>query len=372
MKQNNWGDLELDKVTDYLRNVQGKVVLGIDGFIDQVWQVVETRTTNNEIVLIDKMKRFGEIIVERGEGGMANELIKKRRSCGGFVANTGRTIGKLDMSPVLLAMFGKDIVDPIFNEFMKDCTVISVGDPVVSNILEFSDGKIMMPYLKELLEFNWDQLVQRMGHDKLKSIFAEADIVSLGYWSNMPEFDKLITNINENYFNEKCPKKMFFDFANIKKRSVEAIKQTFKVLGGLNDKIPMTLSLNEHEAALLFSYYDETLTENMDSVAAITNSIREKINLEEVIVHTPHYAIASSRTEGIGMAIQDYSISPIVTTGAGDTFNGGYMISCLGDLNIDERLAISNATTSFYINNGFPPSKEELITELKRIKERLP
>lgn len=371
MSGNNWATIDQHKMINYVENVKGKVVLGIDAFIDQVWQVIETRTGKNEYKLIEKMKKFGEIIVSRGEGGMANELIKKRRSSGGFTANTGRAIGKLGLSTVMIGMYGKDGIEPIFDELKEIGTLISVGDPVISNILEFSDGKIMMPNLNDLLNFDWDSLVRELGHEKLKDIFSNSDIVSIGYWSNMPEFDDIIKKIYENYLSENPPKRMFFDFANIKKRSVEAIKETFMVLGALNEKIPMTLSLNEHEAVLLFSYYGEELSEDIEKAAATTAVLRKKINLDEIIVHTPHYAIAATKSEGIGFALQDYSENPKRTTGAGDTFNGGYIATCLGNLDINERLAVSNATTSFYINNSFPPSREELIGEIKRIKEKL-
>ncbi len=364
---NNWTELNQDKVINYVKNVNGKVVFGIDGFIDQVWQVVETRKPNNEYVLIDKMKKFGELIVNRGEGGMANELIKKRRSFGGFTANTGRIIGYLDLPITLLGMYGKETIDPIFNDLKEKCELITLGDPVISNILEFPDGKIMMPYLNELLNFTWEDLINKLGAEKLKSILEDADIVSLGYWSNMPTFDEFITKLNENYFADKCPRRMFFDFANIKKRSVEAIKDTFKVLGELNKKIPVTLSLNEHEATLLFSYYNEELTGGIKEVAKKANSLRKEININELVIHTLHYVIGASESEGIGICVQDYCEKPAITTGAGDTFNGGYVAASIGDLNINERLALANAGTRFYIGNGFPPNRDQLIEEIKRI-----
>lgn len=371
MKQNGWSDLDLNHVIDYIEKVDGKIILGIDGFIDQVWQVIETRTSKDEYKTIDKMKQFGEIIVNRGGGGMANELIKKRRSCGGFTANTGRAIGKLGLFPVLLGMYGKDGVDPIFNEFKEMCTLITVGEPVISNVLEFSDGKIMMPYLKELLDFDWYELVSILGHEKLKMIFADADIVSLGYWSNMPGFDELITKIYDKYLINNKTKRMFFDFANIKKRSVYAIKETFNVLGDLNNKIPMTLSLNEHEAVLLFSYFGEQITDDVEQVGITADSIRERVNLDEIIIHTPHYALAASKSEGTAFLIQDFCSNPVITTGAGDTFNGGYIASCLDKLSIRERLAVSNATTRFYINNGFPPNRNQLMEEIIRLKVKM-
>lgn len=371
MNKKNWDDLDLEQMIDYLENVEGKVVLGMDGIIDEVWQVLETRVSKSDFKVIDKMKKFGELIVARSEGGMANELIRKRRICGGFTANTGRAAGNLKLSTTMVGMYGKDTIDPIYDEFKDKCTLITLGNPAVCNILEFTDGKIMLPYLKELLDFEWKDLINILGHEKLKSIFGDADIVSLGYWSNMPAFNELVTNICEDYFTDNHPRRMFFDFANIKKRSVDALMETFDVLGTINNKISITLSLNEHEAALLFSYFGEEFTDDIETTTKIVSAIRDKINFDEIIIHTPYYSIAASKSEKVGVVVQDYCPSPVRTAGAGDTFNGGYIAACLKNLKINERLAIANAATSFYVNNGFPPDREYLIKEIKRIKEKL-
>ena len=371
MQSNNWTAINGGLIEEYIQKLSGKVVLGIDGFIDQVWQVVETRTADNNYLLIDKMQQFGELIVNRKEGGMANELIKKRRSYGGFTANTGNAIGSLELSTFLVGMYGKESIDKIFYDLQKKCTLISVGDPVVSTILEFTDGKIMMPHLDELLNFTWDDFVKALGQDTLEKIFTDADIVSLGYWSNMPTFDHFITRLEENCFHHKLPKRLFFDFANIKKRSKEAIVETFRVLERTNDRIPVSLSLNEHEAVILFSYYGKEFTDNWEEVAQVSDSIRSRIGLDELMIHTPQYATISSKSEGIAILEQDYCASPVITTGAGDTFNGGYIAACLGNLKAQERLAIANAATRFYISNGHTPNREELSSEINRIKGRL-
>ena len=371
MQGNSWTVIKEGNLENYIQNLEGNIVLGIDGFIDQVWQVVETRTADNDYILINRMEKFGQLIVNRKEGGMANELIRKRRSFGGFTANTGKAIGNLDLSTILVGMYGKDEIDKIFDELSKKCTLISVGDPVVSTILEFTDGKIMMPHLDELLNFTWEDFEKALGQDELEKILSDADIVSLGYWSNMPAFDDFINKLNENYFHTKWPKRLFFDFANIKKRSKKAIMDTFKVLEQINHKIPVSLSLNEHEAVILFSYFDQEFTDQMEEVARSASTVRKAIGLDELIIHTPRYAVLSSQSEGVEMSEQDYCESPVITTGAGDTFNGGYISSCLGNLNAGERLAIANAATRFYISHSHTPNREELILEIKRIKQTL-
>ena len=68
---------------DYYSQPRGKVLIGIDGFVDEVWQVVEMRENVEKYTLREKMRGFGQAIVDCGEGGMLNEIVLKRRSYGG-------------------------------------------------------------------------------------------------------------------------------------------------------------------------------------------------------------------------------------------------------------------------------------------------
>jgi len=361
--------VNLDKINNKIKNANGKVVLGIDGIIDQVWEILETRISKDEYRLIKKMKEFGQLIVDRGEGGMANELIQKRRCSGGFTANTGRALGTLGFDTVMMGMYGERNIDKVFVEFEEKCELISLGDPAIGNIFEFEDGKIMMPYLDSLLHFDWAQLLDKLHEEKLKEIFRDANVVSIGYWSNMPDFDNIITKLVTDILEDDT-ERMFFDFANISKRSSADLEKTLNILGSLNSKIPVTLSLNKHEAALLFDLYNEEFSDEINEILETSIRVREKINLNELVIHTPYYALAVSPSTS-GALIQDYCDSPIKTTGAGDTFNAGYIATYLYSLDLIERLAVANATTSFYLKKAIPPTKGELSQELIRIKEKL-
>jgi len=88
------GGIKMDKtrIKDYFDQLEGKITLGLDGFVDEVWQVLSKRTSRADYILFDRMRDFAKSVYDCGEGGYANEIIRKRRFYGGFTANTGKAL----------------------------------------------------------------------------------------------------------------------------------------------------------------------------------------------------------------------------------------------------------------------------------------
>ena len=365
---NDWA-ASVECISRHFDKLEGKVVLGVDGIVDDVWQIVSSRKNIDEYVLFEKMTDFAKSVYDTGGGGYANEILPKRRTYGGFTANTGKALGQLGANPLLLGMFSTDDgIDPVFKEFREKYNLISVGKTSVTRIFEFSDGKIILPYLAERTRFNWDALVKAVPLERLSEIFADSDIVGLGYWSSIQFFDEILTNICERFLAKKKIR-MFFDFADLRKRSREALDYTLGLLARLNKHNPMTLSLNENEAELLYSYMGKKFTADGFGVEETTDYIRRQIAISELIVHTPYFAAASSESEGTAYVMQRYCKNPVITTGAGDNFNGGYIAASMnkGALSLKERLFVGNATTGFYVRNGYSPDADDLKNEVREM-----
>lgn len=335
--------------------IQGKITFGIDGFVDEVWQVLANRFSRTDYLLFDKMRDFAKSVYDCGEGGYANEIIRKRRSYGGFVANTGKTAGRLGADVSMLGMFGADSIDPVFKGFVDEFKVISVADPAVCQIFEFTDGKLMLPFIEGAMDYSWEKLRRVPGLEEAM----DADIVAIGYWSQLHEFDDIVTKLCENFLIKGRCQRMFFDFADIRKRDQGSLERTLQVLAGLD--MPMTLSLNEHEGGLLFSYLGRNFDwEDSSKAEDHIEYVRKETGLDELIIHTPYFAVAATAREGVATVMQEYCKNPVITTGAGDNFNGGYLAACLDKRGLTERLAVGNAVTGFYVRNGYSPSQDDL------------
>lgn len=355
---------------DFINNIKGNVLLGCDGFVDEVYQIVDVRQSLSEYTPLDKMRAFGELVVKRAGGGLGLEIVPKRRCSGGFTPNTGRIAAFLGLKPTLVGLYGDKDIDPAFDEFKDNCNLISLGDPAVTLVFEFGDGKVLMSALKTVANLTWNDFVAFFGEDKLKELFSGVDILGLGYWSLTPDFDNFLKGFISQYGSSKAPRRMFFDFADINKKSNESFLQSLALIKQFNEKIPMTISLNEHEGAELFSRFGIECKEEPAAIAADLAIVREKIGIDELVIHTPQFAVASNATDGEGYSMQEFQKNVIRTAGAGDSFNGGYLCASLGDLSIKERLVIANAATAFFVTHATAPTKEEFIAQIEKASDR--
>ena len=361
------------RIVEYYDNQHGKMTLGCDGFIDDVKHVIKEWVSPDEYRPYEKVEDYARAILARGAGGMSFGLAQKRRTYGGFSCNTGKAAGRLGGNLTLLGMFGIEEIDPVFSEFMENYNTISVGDPAVSMIYEFTDGKIFYGGTspRKPTQRTWEQLVGAMGLDGLRSAFADADVVGFGYYGNKVYFDDIIKNLYENFLIDGRCTRLFFDFGNIQHSSKEQLISTFELLTPYNIKVPITLSLNEHEGKVLFSFYgrDFTWDTPLPGVEEDIAYVREQVNWDEIIIHTPFFAVGASASEGTALVKQRRAAETVITTGAGDNFNGGYLSTHVqkGKLNLEERLFVANAVTGAYVRSGLSPDKTALEIEMNKL-----
>jgi sugar/nucleoside kinase (ribokinase family) len=366
----NWRNVAPDRLRLEVDKRENEIVLGIDGIVDNVWTVVKQRIDRQNTETLDSMREFGERIRERSGTSLGMEILPRRRNAGGLTSNTGLAIGRLGVRASLIGTYGVNEIHPVFDELAAYCNLFSLGSPATCQLFEFHDGKLMMAHVQELLDIDWDLLVQVFGLSKLREIFSKAKVVSIGYWSNMPSFDETMQDLCEEVFLANPPEHLFFDFADIAKRTTDELKATLRVLGSINNSIPVVLSLNDAEARHVYECCGETFSHEPQEVAESAATVRRQVGIEEIVVHTPTYAVTAN-AEGTYLLVQDFCKQPVRTVGAGDTFNAGYMVGLLNHWSVPNRLAVANSTTSFLVRNGYPPNPSELAGELQRIVEKL-
>lgn len=357
--------------SDYINNLSGNILLGCDGFVDETYVIVEERKSLTEFTAMNKLKSFGELLVERSDGGVGLELVPKRRCEGGFAINSGRIAAILGLKPRLPGLFGKPALDPAFVEFQDICELHSLGDPALTIALEFDDGKVLMSNIQAVSNLTWSDFEKFFSPEQLKELFTGVDILGLGYWSLTADFDGFFSGFMQQYETLTPPRRMFFDFADIKKKSSESFVKSLELIRSYNSKIAMTLSLNEHEVLELCSRVGiERPALNPATIGSTLKMAREKIGFDELVVHTPEFAAASSASDGEAYAIQERQTKVIRSAGAGDSFNGGYMCASLGDLPLKERLVMANAATAFFVTHATGPTKEELIAQIEKATDK--
>ena len=347
-------------VAKKLLEMNGNLSMFADGFIDEQWSLVSKRASFDDVTLVEKMTQFADRINAVGSGGMGIELIKKRIVFGGFTANIGYAAASLGINTTMTGIFGDKEVSPVFEPIQKICKMITLGPSSITHALEFDDGKILMTDMESVLGVRWSKIVDAIGMDALTKLLTESDIIGVGYWSLMPAFDEIVENICGIIKDDGKKRRFFFDLADISKRDEASLVKTLKMLEAYNCKIPMTLSVNEHEGSTIFELFGESFSENGKDMDKKTELVRNKMGLDELVVHTPHFASAAKKGESPAVIPQAYVEKPVRTAGAGDTFNGGYIAGMLSKMTTNERLHTANLAVIHFLKNGIPPSKEEL------------
>ena len=357
-------DFDLSRITSRLEQSKSKITMFADGFVDEVWEIVNARANLKDFTIYGQMRQFGERITNSRTGGIGLEIVKKRRAFGGFCANIGYASARLGVDTAVVGVFGKDKPDPVFEEVNDICRLTSLGDPATTHVLEFDDGKILMSHMEAMHAVCWKQIVDVLGMEKINSLLSESDIIGVGYWSVLPAFDEIVSQVCAHLPNDNKKRRFFFDFADFLKRDRASLIKTLQELKIFNEKIPMTLSVNEHEAAALFAMYNETMDDEQRPLLKKIEYVREQIGLDELVIHTPHYAAAASQSEKAVFVMNRYIKKPLRSAGAGDTFNGGYIAASLAELDISERLFVANAAVSFFLQNGKFPELSDLVFDV--------
>ncbi len=332
-----------------------RVALGWDAFVDRVWQIVKKKK-GKDITFLNSMAEFQEQVKAAVGTGLSTEIKEKYSRGGGFTVNTGRALGELGVPVYLVGLYGRERIQSIFQELPRTCELISYGEPCYSHIFEFEDGKLMFPQLENIEMVDWSYLKDNLGRDTIGDIAREVEIFGLGYWDNMPHFRGILSSLLRIVSDKEL--KIFLDPGNVKNRSPEDFRRLVDFFRKKNDELDIIMSFNGPEFIAACRYLDlkiEDKNEIRDNMIAAA----EKFAVKELIVHTPKFSISCSENN-VEIHEQKECKSPVLTTGAGDTFNGGYLRAMLQDYSQYQRLKVANGTARFYVEKGYPPGAEEL------------
>ena len=107
-------NINTQRIARCLERLNAKIIMLADGFVDEVWEIVNARTSLTDYTVYCRMNQFAERITNSGTGGVGLELVKKRRAFGGFTANIGFAAAKLGVDAAMVGVYGKESLDPIF------------------------------------------------------------------------------------------------------------------------------------------------------------------------------------------------------------------------------------------------------------------
>lgn len=349
-----------------VNGIDAKAIMGLDGFVDQILHVVETREDAENYTRMKSLKDFGDKISKAAGLSTNVEFIPINSKLGGNGPIMTNALASFGLNMTYIGALGVPSIDPVFQPMLDKCKLISIANPGQTDAVEFLDGKLMIGKRQSLKNVNWDKLKETVGIEKLITLIDESKLIGLENWTMLP----YMTDIWRGMLTEVLPhinpdneKYIFFDLADPGDRLKADIIEALSVIQDFSSKFKVILGLNLKEATEIGNVLEISDGFSQVDLKTLTVEIAERLNIYCLVVHPVKEASAVCNGEYFN-TLGPFEPNPKLTTGAGDNFNAGFCLGQILGLSPKESLIVGTATSGFYVRNAASPTLGELINFL--------
>lgn len=368
--------IELSQLLTTKKPEELKMILGFDGFVDEIIHVVDKRVDSENFTRINTIEALGNRIV-RASGLSTNiELVPTIKKIGGNGPIMCNALSKHNSQISYMGALGFPSIDDVFKVMEDKVDLYSFATNGHTDALEFDDGKLMLGKMQSLNDVTYENLLKAVGKDKFIDLLGNTDLFANVNWSMLPNLTELWEKVADNLLSElpKRDKKPYFfvDLADPEKREDEEIKKALNILKRYANDFFVVLGLNKKEAydiANVFELFDKQSLEHMQvSLEDLNLALQEHLNINCVVIHPVDRSCCAINGEFYEES-GPYISKPKLSTGAGDNFNSGFMLGLLLGLKPDQALLTGMSTSGFYVRNAYSPDFKELYTFMKEWAE---
>ena len=340
-----------------------RATVGLDGFVDEIIAVVDKRQEGSGGYVPVRTIADLAAKMNRAAGQSSNyELVVKQMKLGGNGPIMADALACMGASVTYIGNVGYPTVHPVFKDFASRAKVIGIGEPGHTDALEFEDGKLMLGKHESLQDVNWDNLVSRVGKDRLHELMRDSQLIAMVNWTMLPHMGriwaKLLDEIIPN--SERHNRRLFVDLADPEKRTHGDILDALRMLTRFQDQVDVILGLNLKESLEIADVLGLPGCANPEeSIEANAAAIRAELNLDCVVIHPRRGAAAATANDRATFA-GPFVNQPKISTGAGDHFNAGFCLGRVLGFGLAESLCAGVATSGYYVRHARSPGASDL------------
>ncbi|NMB45412.1 MAG: carbohydrate kinase family protein [Firmicutes bacterium] len=343
------------------------LLFGFDAFVDQIADLVDKRQDFLNYEKLNTIQEFGSKISAAAGLSTNIEYVPRYTKIGGSAVNMGAAMGAIGCDLVYIGCIGYPTVNPVFRDFAAlTAQSYNIADPGQTIAVEFRDGKIMLCNTSPLQGITWDRILTVVGRDKLRELMQEAQLVATINWTMIPHMNDIWGKLQSEILSELAfegEKPLFFmDPTDPEKRTGEDWREAMRIYARFSSHYRTILSINRKEATEVARAYGIELSVPLSEAGLreITEALGAELGLYGLVVHPVDGAGAVIEGEYF-FAPGPYTSNPVLTTGAGDNFNGGFCLGLLLGLSPQQALALGTATSGYYVRAGHSPSWSQLM-----------
>ena len=354
------------------------VLVGFDGFVDSIIDVVERRSDAEHYEAVETIARFAQKIAAASGQSGNYELVVTLQKLGGNGPIMANALLAAGLPVTYIGALGLPEPHAVFDEFAAAAEVHSIAQPGMTDALEFSDGKLMLGKIQHLGEITQSAIDAAVGRDRYVGIVAESALLAMVNWTMLPSMNTIWeTLLDEVLPRVARPPLVFVDLADPEKRTREDLAAAMALLTRLGRRADVVLGLNlkeSRQAVEVLGLGGSTNAEHDEDLIELTAaSIRDELAIRGVVVHPRHAAAAAVRDVSgdvqTATFLGPFTSEPKLSTGAGDNFNAGFCLGLLAGLPVEQALAAGTGTSGFYVREARSPRLEELVNFLDALPE---
>lgn len=343
-----------------------QVLLGFDGFVDEICDVVEERLTATSYRAIDTITDYAHKIGKYAGLSMNIEIVPRLIKLGGNAPIMGNCLVELGNSIDFIGAIGLGEIHPLFQDFSAKCrNCFSISDPGHTDALEFTDGKIMLGKIEPMDRVNWENIEEFVGRKKLKEIVAQSDLIAFNNWTLIFGMNGIIEGFTQLLHETKHNPYIYFDLSDPTKRDKQDLREAIYYISNMRNVGRVILGLNKNESLLI----SEILKKDIEDLAQRAMMIKRDMNIYACVIHDIKGA-SSAFSQEEQWIDGPFTPKPKLSTGAGDNFNAGFCFGLLSGLNPNEALLTGVCTSGFYVREKRSPNRGELLEFIKKFTRK--
>lgn len=274
-----------------------------------------------------------------------------------------------------IGAMGRDAILPIYQQALgkKATQLYSLADPAHSDCLEFEDGKVMLSDLRSCAEITWERLLECVGAETLDALLRSSQFIGAVNWGKLIHVGEIWENLAERLQVLGIEAKsvpFFMDLAEFEQRPRADVEALLERLPKITAQCHTLLSFNLKEAWQMGAFFDGDFSGKKDpeSVAELAGFLREKIEVDRIIIH-PNNGAACASHQGTIYVPGPVCQKPLISTGAGDAFGAGCLSATLKGMDDLGLLLCGVCTSGYFVRTGEYPSFEQIAAFIERWQE---
>lgn len=359
-----------ERLTALARQLEGlslegtRVLLGLDGFVDEVVHVVDRRHSAEAYTRLETLREYGTRLAQASGYSCNIEMVTVQKKLGGNGTILANALVNFGPQLTYMGALGLPAPDTVFHELTSRCRAISLADPGHTDAVEFFDGKIISSKLSALAEVTWPAILDAVGAGGLREMLAESDLVGFLNWTMLPHMSDIWRHLLEEMLPLPQGKGglMFFDLADPAKRRPEDVREALGLVARFAPHFTTVLGLNEKEARGIAATLG---LEDSLPVPRLAAALYGEVGVHCLTIHPLRQAVAVT-PEGLCQVDGPYCEKPRLTTGAGDNYNAGFLLGLLGGLSTEDALLLGVATSGYYVRQCHSPNGPQLAAFLRQ------